>query len=64
VENPADDAAWSGLALLRGWERVEVVAAVYRELRRGSPTGLVPAPGRNPNDPTSLGNWIGLETLR
>jgi len=51
VEEPADDAAWAGLALVSDertlMESVEVVAAVYRASGGG-------------DDPLALAKWISL----
>jgi hypothetical protein len=50
VEEPADDAAWAGLALVSDEkalvESVEVVAAVYRAAGAG--------------DPLALAKWLSL----
>jgi hypothetical protein len=51
VEEPGDDAAWAGLALVSDEralvESVEVVAAVYRALGGGV-------------DPLALANWLSV----
>jgi hypothetical protein len=46
VQEPGDDAAWTGLALVSGHrDRLEIVAATYRSLPKKS-------------DPLELARWL------